>query len=72
MSELDRWQMRFGVPDYVFGKEPPGVLCQRQKHAQAGRAIDFAELDIRERDEVIHEGAGHVGMSALIDLIARK
>jgi SAM-dependent methyltransferase len=33
---------------------------------------DMAELDIRERDEVIHEGAGHVGMSALIDLIGRK
>jgi SAM-dependent methyltransferase len=33
---------------------------------------DMAELDIRERDEVIHEGAGHVGMSALVDLIGRK
>jgi SAM-dependent methyltransferase len=29
-------------------------------------------LEIREHDSVINEGAGHVGMSALIDLVARK
>ncbi len=33
---------------------------------------DMAELEIREHDSVINEGTGHVGMSALIDLIARK
>ena len=33
---------------------------------------DMAELDIRERDSVISEGTAHVGMSALIDLVARK
>jgi 2-polyprenyl-3-methyl-5-hydroxy-6-metoxy-1,4-benzoquinol methylase len=35
----------------------------------------FADMDIlhlREHDDVIHEGAGHSGMSALIDLTARK
>lgn len=35
----------------------------------------FADMDIlhlSEHDEVIQEGAGHSGMSALIDLIARK
>ena len=35
----------------------------------------FADMDIvqlREHDSVIHEGAGHSGMSALIDLVARK
>ncbi len=26
MSELDRWQTRFGAPDYVFGKEPNAFL----------------------------------------------
>ena len=33
---------------------------------------DFKELDIREHDSVIQEGAGHGGMSALIDLVGRK
>jgi len=33
---------------------------------------DFASLHIREHDSVIAEGGGHAGMSALIDLIARK
>jgi SAM-dependent methyltransferase len=33
---------------------------------------DFASLDIREHDSVIHEGAGHGGMSALVDLVGRK
>jgi len=34
----------------------------------------FADLDIeiREHDSAIHEGSGHNGMSALIDLVARK
>ncbi len=35
----------------------------------------FADMDIlhlREQDSVIREGAGHSGMSALIDLVARK
>lgn len=33
---------------------------------------DFAALDIKEHDSVIEEGAGHGGMSALIDLVGRK
>ena len=33
---------------------------------------DMAELEIREHDSVISEGTAHVGLSALIDLIARK
>lgn len=33
---------------------------------------DFATLDIREYDSVIEEGAGHGGLSALIDLVGRK
>ena len=31
---------------------------------------EWHELDIREHDSVINEGTGHVGMSALIDLVA--
>ena len=33
---------------------------------------DFSSLDIEEHDSVIREGSGHGGMSALIDLVARK
>jgi SAM-dependent methyltransferase len=33
---------------------------------------DFVSLDIREYDAEIHEGAGHGGMSALIDVVAVK
>jgi len=33
---------------------------------------DFASLEIDEYDSVINEGAGHGGMSALIDLVGRK
>ena len=33
---------------------------------------DFTSIDIREYDAEIHEGAGHGGMSALIDLVGRK
>jgi hypothetical protein len=32
----------------------------------------MAELDIREHDSMISEGTAHVGMSALIDLVAKK
>jgi cyclopropane fatty-acyl-phospholipid synthase-like methyltransferase len=33
---------------------------------------DFSALEISEHDSVIEEGAGHGGMSALIDLVGRK
>jgi SAM-dependent methyltransferase len=33
---------------------------------------DMAEIDIREHDSTISEGTAHVGMSALIDLVAKK
>jgi cyclopropane fatty-acyl-phospholipid synthase-like methyltransferase len=33
---------------------------------------DLQEVEIREHDSVINEGTAHVGMSALIDLVARK
>lgn len=33
---------------------------------------DFASLSIREHDSEIHEGSGHGGMSALIDVVAVK
>jgi len=33
---------------------------------------DCASVEIEEYDREVHEGAGHGGMSALIDLVARK
>lgn len=33
---------------------------------------DMEILCLSEHDDIIHEGAGHSGMSALIDLVARK
>jgi SAM-dependent methyltransferase len=33
---------------------------------------DMSSLDVAEHDSVIREGAHHVGMSALIDVVARK
>jgi SAM-dependent methyltransferase len=33
---------------------------------------DFSALDISEHDSAIEEGAGHSGLSALIDLVGRK
>jgi SAM-dependent methyltransferase len=33
---------------------------------------DMAQLEIREHDSTISEGTAHVGMSALIDLVAKK
>ncbi len=33
---------------------------------------DFSSVEIAEHDSAIEEGAGHAGMSALIDVVARK
>ena len=33
---------------------------------------DMEIVELREHDDVISEGAGHSGMSALIDVVARK
>ena len=33
---------------------------------------EFSELSIEEYDEEVDEGEGHVGMSALVDLVGRK
>ena len=33
---------------------------------------DMEILHLSEHDDIIHEGAGHSGMSALIDMVARK
>ena len=57
--------------DYKTGG--PGKLENLYTREILERAFgDFASLDIREYDAEIHEGAGHGGMSALVDLVAVK
>jgi SAM-dependent methyltransferase len=55
---------RTGGPDKVENLYTRVIL----EEAFAG----FSALDIVEHDSIIREGSGHNGMSALIDLVARK
>jgi hypothetical protein len=52
------------------GPKQIGNLCTRALLQEA--FADFSSLDIREHDDVIHEGDAHAGLSALIDLVGRK
>ncbi len=56
-----------------YGTGGPGELHRlyTREQLEAGFA-GFAKLDITERDVEIYEGAGHGGMSAVIDLVATK
>jgi cyclopropane fatty-acyl-phospholipid synthase-like methyltransferase len=62
---------RVGQHEYKTGGPPdPENLYTRALLEDA--FADFASRDIREHDSVLSEGSHHVGMSALIDLVARK
>ena len=56
---------------YRTGGPPDGERLLTRAILEQGFG-DMAELDIREHDSTIGEGSAHVGMSALIDLVARK
>lgn len=44
MSELERWETRFSVPDYVFGTEPNAFLrAQKPLLPTRGRALSVAD-----------------------------
>ena len=44
MSELDRWEARFGAPGYAFGKEPAAFLkAQASRLPASGRALSIAD-----------------------------
>jgi SAM-dependent methyltransferase len=44
MSELDRWETRFAVDEYIFGTAPNAFLAaQRQLLPKAGRALAVAD-----------------------------
>ena len=56
---------------YRTGGPPDAERMYTRSILEAGFG-DMAKLDIREHDGMIREGTAHVGMSALIDLIAKK
>ena len=44
MSELDRWETRFGGPGYAFGKEPAAFLkAQASRLPASGKALSIAD-----------------------------
>ena len=61
-------------PDQLkYGTGGPSALDNLYTEALLLEAFsDFELLELRSHDSVIHEGSGHRGMSALIDLIGRK
>ena len=56
---------------YRTGGPPDGERMLTRAILEQGFG-DMAELDIREHDSTIGEGSAHVGLSALIDLVAKK
>jgi len=56
-----------------YGTGGPKRVDQLYTRAMLQQAFgDFAQIDIREHDDLMREGKGHTGMSALIDLVGRK
>ena len=63
----------YGPKQLEYKTGGPGVLENLYTRAILEQAFgDFASCDIREYDAELHEGAGHGGMSALVDLVAVK
>jgi len=57
--------------NYRTGGPPKAERMYTRAILQQGFG-DMAALDISEHDSMISEGASHAGMSALIDMVARK
>jgi cyclopropane fatty-acyl-phospholipid synthase-like methyltransferase len=57
--------------NYRTGGPPKAERMYTRAILQEGFG-DMAALDISEHDSMISEGASHAGMSALIDMVARK
>lgn len=51
---------------------PPDIAKLYTREMLEDAFGDFSSIEIHEHDSVIQEGAGHGGMSALIDVVARK
>jgi SAM-dependent methyltransferase len=57
--------------EYKTGGPPLAENLYTEELLRAAFA-DLEVVSLRSHDDVIHEGTGHDGMSALIDLVARK
>ncbi len=57
-------EYRTGGPSQLENLYTEAMLCEA--------FLDMEILHLSEHDDIIDEGAGHSGMSALIDLVARK
>ena len=57
MSEYDRWEARFGTPEYTFGKEPNYFLksCNRLL-PRSGRALAVADGEGRNGVWLVEQG----------------
>jgi cyclopropane fatty-acyl-phospholipid synthase-like methyltransferase len=63
----------YRVEQLAYGTGGPGQVENLYTRALLQDAFgNMAFVEINEHDGVIHEGSGHNGMSALIDLAARK
>ncbi len=63
----------YGIKQLEYKTGGPADATRLYTRALLERAFgDFSELDVREYDAVIEEGARHSGLSALIDLVGRK
>lgn len=63
----------YGPRQLEYGTGGPKVVENLYTGALLEQAFgDLEILDLREYDSVVEEGAGHSGLSALIDLVARK
>jgi SAM-dependent methyltransferase len=63
----------YGLKQLEYKTGGPSDKARLYSRALLERAFsDFSELDVREYDTVLEEGARHVGTSALVDLVGRK
>lgn len=63
----------YGPKQLEYKTGGPGILENLYTREILETAFgDLATCDIREYDAELHEGAGHGGMSALVDLVAVK
>jgi SAM-dependent methyltransferase len=63
----------YGPKQLVYKTGGPSDLARLYTREILRHAFgDFSEIDIREYDAELHEGDRHAGLSALIDLVARK
>ncbi len=43
VDEREKWDERYGVPEYIFGREPSRFLVENQEHLpERGHALDIA------------------------------